>query len=1004
MASTKKKAKLPFLPRSKLTAAPSSSTAKSPTSPAPAVSTVHASGKSSLPATGTSESNLHVHSSSRVSPAQTSTPAAAPKDTDPPSASASVAAAAASSSRSPATAVTESSSSSKKQKQQLQNQPASSSTPSTIRGSGGQKTDLPANDVEKPTSRWFLRTGTWPRSGSRKSAPVTSVASEHISGTSTTSPTPSIKHGKTSAPAREEETQDSSVPVATTSTTPSVMTTKSATPSMRAPSLHPSEAEATETQGDSKDAVEGSENNETSDASAAQQPAPAAGSYWFGWWYGYGAPPETQAPAAPKSEVPEVQPEEAPAVEVVVAREPTPPPPPPPRLLTPSPPPPPPPAREPEPESITSETTEVPALDGAADNKAKERPRSWFGFWGGGPYPETVQSVQEAPAEPPETGVERVPPESSSSAAQLATRSEPAAPAAPAIEVAARRSETHLLGAHVDSSAPLSLMPSATETVGSATSATPTRASSGWAFWSRDRSKSMNSGLDSNASSTTTVGQLAVANTPSASNPQKAKVKDIPAPVPAPAPAPVNEPKIARSVSNLREESRHITLKKSDSSMSATAALVPVTPQPAVASASTTVPKTSSKMSPANHVFPEFESCYHKMRQPSMLCQVTKVLKSQVPLFKSQPPPPKKHLYLSPVPPRIRKAVAIGVHGFFPMRLVRTVLGEPTGTSIRFANSAAGAIKRWAEKNNVEVEIEKIALEGEGKVGDRVETLWKLLSNWMDHVRNADFVLMAAHSQGVVVGVQLLARLIEEGCVKEKARVGFTAMAGINLGPFYHLPTTILTGSAKELFEFQKPDSTPSQKYIQALEVVLRHNVRVLYVGSIDDQLVPLESSTFANVTHPYIFRAVFVDGRVHAPDFLSHLVGFAMKLRNQGISDHGLIRELSNPLAGSLYGGEGHSRIYDDVQVYDLGVRHALETTECEGVEMKVERFELPTNTNNPFFLPWSMRGMLEEPHVRNRLQEECMQLLEQFENWKPTSKVLKDVKFRLEGIRSKL
>jgi hypothetical protein len=251
------------------------------------------------------------------------------------------------------------------------------------------------------------------------------------------------------------------------------------------------------------------------------------------------------------------------------------------------------------------------------------------------------------------------------------------------------------------------------------------------------------------------------------------------------------------------------------------------------------------------------------------------------------------------------------------MRFVRTVLGEPTGTSIRFANSAAAAIRRWAEKNGVEVEVEKIALEGEGKVGDRVEMLWKLLSNWMDHVRSADFVLMAAHSQGVVVGVQLLARLIEEGCV-DKARVGFTAMAGINLGPFYHLPTTILTGSAKELFEFQKLESIPSQKYVQALRICFAHHVRILYVGSIDDQLVPLESSTFSNISHPYIFRAVFVDGRVHAPDFLSHLVGFAMKLRNLGISDHGLIRELSSPLAGSLYGGEGHSRIYDDNAVYE--------------------------------------------------------------------------------------
>lgn len=49
----------------------------------------------------------------------------------------------------------------------------------------------------------------------------------------------------------------------------------------------------------------------------------------------------------------------------------------------------------------------------------------------------------------------------------------------------------------------------------------------------------------------------------------------------------------------------------------------------------------------------------------------------------------------------------------------------------------------------------------------------------------------------------------------------------------------------------------------------------------------------------------------------LSHLVGFALRLRNLGLSDHGVIRELSTPLAGSLYAGEGHSRIYDDDAVY---------------------------------------------------------------------------------------
>lgn len=79
-----------------------------------------------------------------------------------------------------------------------------------------------------------------------------------------------------------------------------------------------------------------------------------------------------------------------------------------------------------------------------------------------------------------------------------------------------------------------------------------------------------------------------------------------------------------------------------------------------------------------------------------------------------------------------------------------------------------------------------------------------------------------------------------------------------------------------------------------------------------------MESAIYAPASHPYIYRAAFIDGRVHAPDFIAHLVGFALKLRNLGISDHGLIRELSVPLAGSLYTGEGHSRLYDDDQVYE--------------------------------------------------------------------------------------
>lgn len=70
-----------------------------------------------------------------------------------------------------------------------------------------------------------------------------------------------------------------------------------------------------------------------------------------------------------------------------------------------------------------------------------------------------------------------------------------------------------------------------------------------------------------------------------------------------------------------------------------------------------------------------------------------------------------------------------------------------------------------------------------------------------------------------------------------------------------------------------------------------------------------------------------------------------------------------------------------------------------------KFERSHIPVPTNpNPYILPFIMRGVLEEEHVRRAMSEETTELLKQFDSWKPSSKVLKDVKFRLEGIRSKL
>jgi hypothetical protein len=63
--------------------------------------------------------------------------------------------------------------------------------------------------------------------------------------------------------------------------------------------------------------------------------------------------------------------------------------------------------------------------------------------------------------------------------------------------------------------------------------------------------------------------------------------------------------------------------------------------------------------------------------------------------------------------------------------------------------------------------------------------------------------------------------------------------------------------------------------------------------------------------------RAIYIDGPLYQEkDFLTNLIVFAIKLRNAGVIDHGLMVQLSEVVAGSMY-GEGHSALYTEVEVY---------------------------------------------------------------------------------------
>ncbi|KAK5997593.1 hypothetical protein PT974_02956 [Cladobotryum mycophilum] len=523
----------------------------------------------------------------------------------------------------------------------------------------------------------------------------------------------------------------------------------------------------------------------------------------------------------------------------------------------------------------------------------------------------------------------------------------------------------------------------------------PPKAGSTWAFWSKETPKTKGKTTEAESGEIAVIGESSeaqpapiaendVAGTPTKDNKSDAEVKDV-------------QP--AKSMWRRSKRHRPLSVDIDSSRPSSSDSMKPIITDQNPAAApqvaeqvSTPTRADSTKKAAAisealakqkpNLLLPSFSSTYQMKENPSILKQITSLV-----LRSSQSPP--NHVFRVKDPPKSAK----------PSQ-------SPTGTSLRFANLAADAIRRWTDNHgSPNCEIEKVALEGEGRINERVDSLWKLMLNWVEQIRQADLIIMACHSQGVPVGIMLLQKLIDLGIVTH-ARIGVCAMAGVALGPFPDYKSSILMGSAAELWEFGNPQSNNSRRFELCLKRVLDYGARITFIGSIDDQLVPMESAVYSPANHPYIYRAVFIDGRIHAPDFIAHLVGFALKLRNLGVSDHGLIRELSVALAGSLYSGEGHSRLYYDDAVYDLTIMHALETTNTtQPTPCDIpKRDAVSLASSNPYVLPWIMRGLLEENFVKTQLSTETEELLQQFDDWKPTNKALKDVKYRLEAVRSKL
>ena len=89
-----------------------------------------------------------------------------------------------------------------------------------------------------------------------------------------------------------------------------------------------------------------------------------------------------------------------------------------------------------------------------------------------------------------------------------------------------------------------------------------------------------------------------------------------------------------------------------------------------------------------------------------------------------------------------KRIVVIGIHGWFPGTIMRTLLGEPTGTSPKFASMMKEAIETFLRAKEIQLECDTegqeqgvkitcIPLEGEGTIERRVEKCVSYRESWM---------------------------------------------------------------------------------------------------------------------------------------------------------------------------------------------------------------------------------------------------------------------------------
>jgi triacylglycerol esterase/lipase EstA (alpha/beta hydrolase family) len=125
----------------------------------------------------------------------------------------------------------------------------------------------------------------------------------------------------------------------------------------------------------------------------------------------------------------------------------------------------------------------------------------------------------------------------------------------------------------------------------------------------------------------------------------------------------------------------------------------------------------------------------------------------------------------------------VGTHGWFPNKLLNKIVGEPRGTSQLLIEKTLNSLQAYQKQHNMESDIKYIALQGQGKVQERVDSYYSTIvkdKEYMKILQQSDQIICASHSQGFIVSTLLLKKLLQNKIINNTTRIGSLLLAGIN--------------------------------------------------------------------------------------------------------------------------------------------------------------------------------------------------------------------------------